>query len=446
MAKRVRFSLTSEIKIQDDRLVLIHIPLDLYPLYLQPILRLIFHEVPVMEGEQDDDEEGEDFELPEEDSSDSGHTAFLNLSITPVECSIVCSRKLADMYFAPIIEQIGETSANGERVSISEEDFIAMQIDGEGLDAGQRVLELSSPLAMAGISILFISTYFSDYILVPFHSKGQVISALQGRGFTVEASGDRLTSNGAPDYHCSNPPSPITQYPLESYHAPSTLPELETRTFENLRNRNIHPKVDKSLRLVQCAAHHRYPNRFTSFSILRPGLTTTLVLDNPRFLSFTITPTDPSASILLETRLLPRFFLDTTSSCGSASSTTRAGDDECNLLLGSKSDTLVPIILDLRELPLEASGVVCGVASKLAVATRSRRASEDYGYGSAPPDRDAGKAFPLDVPLHPPPTDPVEISFLSTVRAGTVIVDERELGRAKAALDAESGLLPKIKE
>lgn len=80
------------------------------------------------------------------------------------------------------------------------------------------------------------------------------------------------------------------------------------------------------------------------------------------------------------------------------------------------------------------------------MATRSRRTSEDSGYGNASPERDAGKAFPLDAPPKPTPTDPVEISFLSTVRAGTVIVDERELGRAIAALDAESGSLKQTKE
>lgn len=151
MTKKVRFALTVEVKFQDDQLALIHIPLDLYPLYLQPILQLIFHEVPVMEEEKDD---ADDTGTPEASSSDSTHTAFLNLSITPVECSIVCSRELAELYFAPVIEKMNITSpANGERISISEEDFIAMQIDGEGLNAGQRVLELSSPLAMAGMSV-----------------------------------------------------------------------------------------------------------------------------------------------------------------------------------------------------------------------------------------------------------------------------------------------------
>ena len=31
------------------------------------------------------------------------------------------------------------------------EDFVVMQVDGEGLEAGQRVLELTSPLALAGM-------------------------------------------------------------------------------------------------------------------------------------------------------------------------------------------------------------------------------------------------------------------------------------------------------
>jgi hypothetical protein len=37
------------------------------------------------------------------------------------------------------------------QVHITTEDFIVMQVDGEGLDAGQRVLELTSPLALAGM-------------------------------------------------------------------------------------------------------------------------------------------------------------------------------------------------------------------------------------------------------------------------------------------------------
>jgi hypothetical protein len=60
--------------------------------------------------------------------------------------------------------------------------------------------------------------------------------------------------------------------------------------------------------------------------------------------------------------------------------------------------------LDLRDLPLESTGIVCGVASRLVGGTK-------VGLLQA-----------------------VEMSYLSTARAGTVMVAEEELDRALAAL------------
>jgi hypothetical protein len=139
--------LTLELAIQDDRLALIHIPLDLYPFFLQPVLQLLFHEVPALAGQN-----GEDADISSRNSFESTRPAFLNISITPVECSVVCSRELAELYFSPLAEKFNKSAAaSGSRVLISREDFIVMQVDGQGLDAGQRVLELTSPLAMAGM-------------------------------------------------------------------------------------------------------------------------------------------------------------------------------------------------------------------------------------------------------------------------------------------------------
>lgn len=124
---------------QDDRLALVHIPLDLYPYFLQPILQVLFHDVSPIQ----------------DDSSHPPRTlqsAFLNLSITPVECSLMCPRQLADRYFAPLIHRFAGT-ASSDRLAISQDDFVAMQVYGEGLKAGQRVLELTSPLAMAGMYV-----------------------------------------------------------------------------------------------------------------------------------------------------------------------------------------------------------------------------------------------------------------------------------------------------
>lgn len=72
--------------------------------------------------------------------------AFLNISVTPIECSVVCSRTLADTLFVPVRDSLAESAK--EQVAISKDNYIVMQVDGEGVDAGQRVVELTSPLAM----------------------------------------------------------------------------------------------------------------------------------------------------------------------------------------------------------------------------------------------------------------------------------------------------------
>ncbi|KAJ6022194.1 hypothetical protein N7540_007698 [Penicillium herquei] len=459
----------AQVHFVEERLVLIHIPLELYAYFFKSVLRLIYDEISSLDEDQktheDDDGDFEDFEGDSEKDSEYHQPAFLNVSITPVEVSVICPRRLVDKYFEPSQKELDQLDSQlRSRLVVSENDYIAMQVLGQGLEAGKRVLELTSPLAMAGISIFFISTYFSDYILVPLHSKASVISTLENRGFQFE---------NATAAFINNPLSP-TSPRFEKHHGdlippvtppPSTLAELQTRTFANLRKRQISPYVDDSLRLVQCAAHHQYNREESSMSILRDALTTTLLIDEPRFLSLTLAALDPAASLLLEKRLLPRFASPTSSHQGY--------EDGSGLLLGSKEDYLIPIMLDLRDFPLEASGIVCGVAGRLAEATygHSSRAAgsgdlsfvssnESSVIGSVPALFDTfGTRLALgglDKNKRPhvhhhslPPTthhlkpdidssaDAVEISFLSTARAGTIIVGEDELRRAIDALEAE---------
>lgn len=80
--------------------------------------------------------------------------AFLNISITPVEVSVICPRRLVEKYFDPFINQLNQVDASlRSRVDVSDNDYIAMQVLGQGLEAGKRVLELTSPLAMAGMYV-----------------------------------------------------------------------------------------------------------------------------------------------------------------------------------------------------------------------------------------------------------------------------------------------------
>lgn len=125
---------------QEPHLSLIHIPIELYTSFLQPIFQLLF---------------GEDHDPDAASIPWTVRHDFLNVTITPVECSIICTKRLGDLFFAPLLKQ--HKTANGSRNSLSDdieiggEEYIVIQVDGQGLDAGQRVLELTSPLAMAGM-------------------------------------------------------------------------------------------------------------------------------------------------------------------------------------------------------------------------------------------------------------------------------------------------------
>lgn len=235
-------------------------------------------------------------------------------------------------------------------------------------------------------SIFFITTYFSDYILVPAKSRGQVIRALEDRGFAFEKRAEAYVNPVAKHHRNKSSASSVGSSPL--IEAPATISEWQARTFALLEQRNIVPKVETDIRLVQCAGRRDDPSSFSTDEMgLQLGLTKCLI-HQPRFLSLTLTEGEP-ASILLEKRLLPNFGSQTA------------------LLGSSMEDFLIPITLDLEPLPLEATGIVCGVAGKLI-------------RGSSGPSS-------TDEP-------PIDMSYLSTARAGTVMVEEKDLQRAMEAL------------
>lgn len=369
--------------LKDTQLTLIHIPLRLYSNFLQPILQLL---LPTNIGSEN-----------RPSSNGSGSVApqlqehvFINVSVTPVECSIACPREIADSLFAPARDAMGSED-DRTSIAMSNDDYCVMQVEGEGLEAGQRVLELTSPLAMAGISIFFITTYYSDYILVPQRSRAQVISALEARGFAFEASNSSYTSQAYT--HRSSSSNSSFEHSLPGTPPPASISELQTRTFATLKQHSIIPTVDRSIRLVQCSARKDSSRGSSSTSDkLKLGLVRALV-SQPKFLSLTLTD-EEDASLLLEKEMIPFF-----------------GPEDDSVLLGSSdgAEVHVPIILDLRMLPLESTGIVCGVAGRLVGGTK-------MGF-----------------------LDAIEMSYLSTARAGTVMVAESELERALGALRSESG-------
>jgi hypothetical protein len=367
---------------------LIHIPLDLYPLFLQPILHLLLHNDVL-------DDDGQPFE-PQRPWM-FWHP-FINISITGNECSVVCPRRQADELFAPIIATI--PALIRKSVSISREDFSVIVIGGEGLEAGKRVLDLTSPLALAGIPIFFITSYYCDFILVPYPARSKVITALEERGFVFEAGEDGdagyMTNPASPllpSHRPRNGSSNSFDFPtISGTPPPSTVPELQSRTFKLLHRHGIEPKADSAIELVTCAGVKDSTASTAAINFsegkLQLGLAKCLTLNPPpRFLSVTLTASE-SASVTLEKRLTSHFY-----------------DDGEDLLLGKDGSEQVAITLDLKDLPLESTGIVCGVASRLSDNMRGRM----------------GEIF--------------NMSYLSTATAGHVIVYLDELDDVMKAFD-----------
>jgi hypothetical protein len=374
---------------QDGNFSLVHIPLSLYSCFLQPILRVLLpHDIAVPNLAE------AQAEIPDLSPVHSKQS-FLNISITPVECSIVCRTEWAQSVFQPAIELLSQEMR--ELVTISQEPYLVFSVSSAGMEAGQRVMDLTAPLAMAGISIFFITTYYTDFILVPGKDHKTVAQALLARGFEFSESDaayvaptgishSRDTSSNVA--HPSTPP-------------PSSVTELQERTFRLLRQRNVVPFIKDDLYLVQCSgkevnSNTNYSSRPSSNNSnekpahsawlhkVDPNLYLSLVAAlaiQPHFLSVTLTK-DDAPSLLIDKTLLYLFgnFI--------------AGDTDCNL---------VPIFLDLSNLPLESTGIVCGVAGRLV--DQTRRLESNGG----------------------------ELSYLSTARAGVVILSSE---RSEAALEA----------
>lgn len=170
--------------------------------------------------------------------------------------------------------------------------------------------------------IFFITSYWSDFILVPLKARATVIHALEDRGFLFES--DSEDPNGFGASTMTNPASPLLHpnhrngssmssfdFPPQppSTPPPATVSELQLRTFALLKTHSITPHVDPDIQLVTCAGiKDSTPSSEPTQSILQHALLTTLTSPSapPTFLSLTLTATD-SPSLTLESSLLSLF-------------------------------------------------------------------------------------------------------------------------------------------
>ncbi|OAA54273.1 hypothetical protein SPI_08892 [Niveomyces insectorum RCEF 264] len=278
--------MNAQVSFLEGELSIIHIPLALYASFLQPILQVLLPQAYSLDPAAAAAAAAADDDGPDGAAPSAGLTAayahrFLNVSVTPVECSVVCATYWATHVFTPVWQRLrtllsshedGDSSSNNNTVSISPEPYVACCVLSGGLDAGSRVVELSSPLALAGIPLFFVTTYYSDFILVPRKDRQSVVQALLARGFAFSELGDSFVAPGSlshPQAHAihqrggpgggphgsgqtSSASGPATQQPPPS-PPPTNAAELQDRTFRLLRARGVMPYVVPGLHLAHCS-------------------------------------------------------------------------------------------------------------------------------------------------------------------------------------------------
>lgn len=170
-----------------------------------------------------------------------------------------------------------------------------------------------------------------------------MIQALEDKGLRFE---DHTSSYINPNHYSRKSSVPTFEVQPPGTPPPATVSELQDRTFATLKRRNIVPTVDSKIRLVQCGSR-RYSqsngNGNPAEDALHLGLVKCLISSPcPKFLSLTLADCEP-ASLLIDHALISNFSQD--------------------VLLGSRDEYLIPITLDLRDLPMESTGIVCGAGN-----------------------------------------------------------------------------------
>lgn len=327
---------------------------------------------------------------------------FFNISLTPTSLSIICPQDLARDLFSPIIAELQPDSG----ASIEELEYVCMQINGQGLGDGSRLLELTQPLARAGVSILFITTYFSDYVMVAAKAMHKVRKVLLDRGFSVEGQIQSFEGTGE-----------ITPAAIISQSVGSSTRSIspEQFDFDEEVDRHLESYMQRSTESI--ADHVAQETGVNTLQFLREGKIPVKVLRDTklRMLGSKIS-LDAIPMIKLFTRRdLPPFFSITQAPQTSPSLLLTADlideFDKSTLLGLDTAEILIPIVLDLSGLEtagvLGGCGIICGVVDELM--QRAVQAPES-----------------LEQVLE---KEELVMSYLSTVVTGNVLIREQDVER-----------------
>lgn len=255
---------------------------------------------------------------------------FFHIAYNPSECTVICSAsKFSQLFLEPldVCRKLGY-----ENVIVLDEPYLNLQVDTEGgFNNSARILELTRPLSDHNITLFFLLSHFTDIVLIPYRLKEQVISILTNKSFKFS--------------DISN--SYISYYDPSKDNTESK--DFGSATLQLFREAHIVPKIHKRVRLLLTGA--------------RPGGVKHSLL---------------KASQCIAAQKVPDYFAITRTSLNEVSlilpgsSKKRAGlGFDFKSIIGSATDTITPITVDLSQLPLDSTGIVAGLASCLVESMRS---------------------------------------------------------------------------
>ncbi|KAI9014954.1 hypothetical protein BC832DRAFT_546898 [Gaertneriomyces semiglobifer] len=174
--------------------------------------------------------------------------AFFSLTENALEVSIVADVESVSRDFP--------TPAQCPGLAICPDPFRALQIDNDaayGMDhSAKRINEISAPLAKAGVSIFYLSTYQTDYVFVKERRMPLVVSTLQASEFdfidldefemiaspvnTLNPYITVTTSHMPRDFTSSVPSSATTSEPIPDLSSSPLRPEERALATQNLYN------------------------------------------------------------------------------------------------------------------------------------------------------------------------------------------------------------------
>lgn len=306
-----------------------------------------------------------------EDEDEEVENYFFHLAFTPQECTIICSTRLMNLLFKQPLNLCQQLKYHD--CKLIDQVFLSIQVDSDGsFYYSERILELTKPLSDNRIPLFFFLTHFNDIVLFPFDLKEKVIDILSQHKFEFSDISNSYILTGVNN----------EQLDLDINDSDRSL---EYVTFDTFKKVGITPIINNKTKLLLTGAR--------SGEINNTLLKTARVLSSfdliPKYFAITRTSLNEISLILPKSSKIR-------SSMGFTSKN----------IIGSTQDVIVPITIDFSKLPLDSTGIVSGVASKLLYGLRESNIQTSF-----------------------------EMNYLSMAQSGIIMIPEENLKIIQSILE-----------